>query len=237
MKKLISVFMILCLVLAAVALTPLSAGAASDYYLVGNFNKWKVSSDYRMVANTTQDNKVEYKIYIDLHAGDELKVLSSSNTWYPDGSDNNLRITEDGNYHVYFRPNYDGNSDWHCKVLYAARKGPISNPEPTTAPTSAPTAAPTAAPTDPYIPGTILLGDADHSGTVNVFDASYILKGTTGTAGYPDYSHMSADSEDFKIADVDDSGSVNVFDANLVLRYSAGDTYAALLGIGILVTK
>ena len=78
----------------------------------------------------------------------------------------------------------------------------------------------------------VLLGDVDGSGKVNVFDASYILKGTTGTKGYPDYSKMAADAAELRLADVDGSGKVNVFDAALVLRYTTGDAKAIALGIG-----
>ena len=77
-----------------------------------------------------------------------------------------------------------------------------------------------------------LLGDVDRSGKVNIFDASYILKGTTGTSGYPDYSKLAADSDELRHADVDKNGMVNVFDAALVLRYTTGDANAIALGIG-----
>ena len=77
-----------------------------------------------------------------------------------------------------------------------------------------------------------LLGDVDESGKVNVFDASYILKGTTGTKGYPDYKNMDSSSLDFKRADVDGSGTVNIFDAALVLKHATGDKTVEKYGIG-----
>ena len=82
------------------------------------------------------------------------------------------------------------------------------------------------------LPDVYILGDADDSGTVNVFDASYIQKGLTGTAGYPAYGELPPDAIERVLADVDGNGSVNVFDAALVLRYTAGDDSAQSYGIG-----
>ena len=79
---------------------------------------------------------------------------------------------------------------------------------------------------------TYMLGDVDESGKVNVFDASYILKGTTGTNGYPDYKNMDSASLDFKRADVDGTGSINIFDAAIVLKYATGDKTVTKYGIG-----
>ena len=226
MKKLLSILLSVCLVLAAVVLVPVAAGADSTYYLVGNFNGWSDSADYTLRSNSSFDGAEEYMITLDLHAADELKVKSST-TWYPDG-DNNYRVSEDGRYNIYFRPNYDGGDGWHYNVIYAERTGPASQDKPTESDHSG---------DDPYTPSLILLGDADGNGSVNVYDASYILNGTTGSTGYPVYSTLSAGSDAVKIADVDSSGTVNVFDAALVLRYTTGDSAAIALGIGTKVAK
>ena len=84
---------------------------------------------------------------------------------------------------------------------------------------------------------TYIRGDVDNSGTVNVFDASYILKGTTGTNGYPDYKTMDKSSTDFKRADADGNGTVNVFDAAIVLKHVSGDKSVEKYGIGKTVNE
>ena len=82
---------------------------------------------------------------------------------------------------------------------------------------------------------TALLGDADGSGKVNVFDAAYVQKATTGTKGYPDYKSIDKNSEQFRIADVDKNGAVNIFDAALIQKYTTGDKTAKAYGIGELL--
>ena len=79
---------------------------------------------------------------------------------------------------------------------------------------------------------TILLGDADDSGKVNVFDASYIQKAINGTKGYPDYKSMDKNSPAFRTVDVDNNGAVNIFDASIVLKYTTGDKTVAKYGVG-----
>ena len=91
-------------------------------------------------------------------------------------------------------------------------------------------------PTEPDEPAVDrLLGDVDNSGKVNVFDASYILKGTTGTKGYPDYKNMDKSSIDFLCADVDGTGTINIFDAAIVLKHATGDKSVAKYGIGEII--
>ena len=84
-----------------------------------------------------------------------------------------------------------------------------------------------------YEPGSDrLLGDADDNGAVNVFDASYIQKGLTGTSGYPEYSKMDKSSVDYLAADTDGDGTVNIFDAALIQKYLSGSSSAQSYGIG-----
>ena len=79
---------------------------------------------------------------------------------------------------------------------------------------------------------TYIRGDVDNSGKVNVFDASYILKGTTGTKNYPDYKTMDKSEVAFKCADVDSSGTVNIFEAAIVLKHATGDKSVEKYGVG-----
>ena len=100
-------------------------------------------------------------------------------------------------------------------------------------PTEIPPTEPYYFPTEPHgHDTTILLGDADDSGKVNVFDASYIQKAITGTKGYPDYKTMDKNSPSFRTVDVDNNGAVNIFDASIVLKYTTGDKTVAKYGIG-----
>ena len=77
-----------------------------------------------------------------------------------------------------------------------------------------------------------ILGDADGNGIVNVFDASYVQKGITGTAGYPDYSTMDKSDIAYRAADVDGNGIVNIFDAATIQKFLTGASSAQGLGIG-----
>lgn len=93
------------------------------YYLVGNMNGWAPNEKYKLAANPGAEG--EYMITLYLDADDEFKIVYSENgttatTWYPDGMDNNKEINEEGRYTVYFRPNYNGNDDWHYNCIYAA---------------------------------------------------------------------------------------------------------------------
>ena len=85
-------------------------------------------------------------------------------------------------------------------------------------------------PTESHV--TILLGDADDSGKVNVFDAAYIQKAINGTKGYPDYKSMNKNAPAFRTVDVDNNGAVNIFDASIVLKYTTGDKTVAKYGVG-----
>ena len=77
-----------------------------------------------------------------------------------------------------------------------------------------------------------IMGDADFNLSINVFDASHIQKGLTGTEGYPDYSAIDHDSAEYKVADVDGNGAVNIFDAAIVLKWLVHDSSAMKYPIG-----
>ena len=82
------------------------------YYVAGSMNEWKANANYKLAANPAVDG--EFMGEFTFKANDEFKVImdngSAEYTWYPAGADNNWKITEDGDYKVYFRP--AGNTEW-----------------------------------------------------------------------------------------------------------------------------
>ena len=254
MKKLLSILMAACMILTAVVLVPVCAGAVDgnalptpgtvvDYFLVGDFCGWDPNSENIMTINTESfDTQEEYMITgVALEAGSGIKVFSSNDEWFKPGTDNNLIVPADGYYDVYFRPaGYDEWTYYYITLTKVSDLLPATPDEATPGEATPDEATPDEATPDEATPGeatpdepaTLILGDVDRSGKVNVFDASYILKGTTGTNGYPDYSKLTRGDLEVLLADVDRSGTVNVFDAALVLRFTTGDSAAIALGIG-----
>ena len=94
------------------------------YYLIGSMTDWQVNEDYKFVENPNSTG--EYMLETTLAVGDEFKAVSATgtttNTWYPDGMDNNYIVdaAHSGNVTVYFRPDYTGGDDWHYHCLYIA---------------------------------------------------------------------------------------------------------------------
>ena len=92
------------------------------YYLIGSMTDWQVNEAYKFVENPNATG--EYMLETTLAVGDEFKAVSATgtttNTWYPDGMDNNYVVdaAHSGNVTVYFRPDYTGGSDWHYNCLY-----------------------------------------------------------------------------------------------------------------------
>ena len=118
---LVMVFGLFGSVTAADTEEPQQERGASDFYLVGSMNRWNVNEDYKLTQNTGSST-TEYMITLDLEANAEFKVTNGNKSaWYPDGMDNNYTISEAGNYTVYFRPNYDGETSWHYNCLYAEK--------------------------------------------------------------------------------------------------------------------
>ena len=143
--------------------------------------------------------------------------------------------TDDGGYIISFALTFEG-QEYHMDFMIESKPAEIPA-TPTEEPTEPVTPTEPVIPTEPVTPTEPakepeILGDADGSGTVNVFDVSFILKGVAGAAGYPDYAAIDASSAYFKAADVDCSGTVNVFDAALLVKYTSGDSSAAQYGIG-----
>ena len=102
----------------------------ANYYIVGSMTDWKVVAEdtYKLTLNENAEAGVtEYMKTIDFAAGAEFKVVKvqgTSETWYPDGMDNNYKITNASNYTVYFRPNGDGGEGWHYGYIYAVDNNP-----------------------------------------------------------------------------------------------------------------
>ncbi len=106
--------------------TPEAPQSEPGYYLVGNMTDWTVNSSYKLMQNNAADTE-EYMITgVALSITSQLKVVYSEDgttatVWYPGLGDNygaNGEITADGTYTLYFRPNYNGGSDWFYNVIY-----------------------------------------------------------------------------------------------------------------------
>ena len=102
----------------------------ANYYIVGSMTDWTVKAEdtYKLTLNENAEAGVtEYMKTIDFAAGAEFKVVKvqgETQTWYPDGMDNNYVITNASNYTVYFRPNGDGGEGWHYGYIYAVDNNP-----------------------------------------------------------------------------------------------------------------
>ena len=96
------------------------------YYLVGSFTEWEPLSSYMLSLNQAAETE-EYMIEVRLFAEDEFKVVQVDEagawTWFP-AEGGNYAVSEDlGIVTVYFRPNYDGGSDWFYNCIYVAQGG------------------------------------------------------------------------------------------------------------------
>jgi len=89
-----------------------------EYYLVGSMNGWTINEAYQFAVNPAAEG--EYMLATTLTEGDEIKVTSSKNAWYPDGMDNNYVIdaAHAGDVNVYFRPDGQGGEGWHYGFFY-----------------------------------------------------------------------------------------------------------------------
>ena len=91
------------------------------YYLVGTMNGWAIEAQNELTPNKEVDG--ELMITVDLAADDEIKVVMSTDestvtTWYPEGMDNNYKITESGNYSIFFRPDGQGGDSWYYGYFF-----------------------------------------------------------------------------------------------------------------------
>lgn len=84
------------------------------YYLVGGMTDWGRDNSYQLSLAPAADGKVQYQLnHVALRANAEIKISDSNNNWYPSNYNGNYTVPADGTYTVYFRPNADGDSDWH----------------------------------------------------------------------------------------------------------------------------
>ncbi len=103
----------------------------AGYYLVGSMTGWAIVPEYKMTQTgaETEEYMIETELIRTSSFHSQVKAVYSPDgvtkqTWYPDGFDNNYgdydgELTVSGVYKIYFRPNYDGGSDWHDNCLYA----------------------------------------------------------------------------------------------------------------------
>ena len=109
------------------------------YYLVGLYgsNTDEAQKESKWTDTTRPLTKInvvppaedpnEYKIEgVNLYVNDKVKVMSSTNDYYPGGDATEYIVTVQGVYTIYFRPNGNGNNDWHESFLYLAKTGEIA---------------------------------------------------------------------------------------------------------------
>ena len=114
---------------AAIKAIKITPGTLEKYYVVGTFNGWEPNESYRLVLNEGAST-TEYMYEMALTTSDQfkvVKVVGENKTWYPGEGSNygeNGEITEDANYTIYFRPNYDAGDDWFYHVLYVVKQAP-----------------------------------------------------------------------------------------------------------------
>ena len=122
---------------------PVPVDEDAGYYLVGKVGgqeDW-ASFNYPFVLNAAAGEGIEeYELLseVELKVGDKLKVMSSTNAYYPEGYDTELNIQIAGTYQIYFRP--AGNSSWtqgggYFFLYQVDAPEPEPEPEPVTEPT------------------------------------------------------------------------------------------------------
>ncbi len=93
LSKVISVVLVLTLMLATMMIMPISASAATTYYLRGTFNNWEENSSYIL----TDNGNGTYSITISLEAGvHKYKVARDGWNWSVPSQDATLNLTESG---------------------------------------------------------------------------------------------------------------------------------------------
>jgi|GEM_PF-1650898 len=97
----------------------------TKYYLVGKINgqeKW-TATDYEFKANTEAEGEYLLNDYISLKKDDGVKAMNIKGyAYYPAGNEKELKINEDGEYMIYFRPDGQGGEGWHEGYLYIEKK-------------------------------------------------------------------------------------------------------------------
>lgn len=102
-----------------------------NYYLVGSMTNWAVVAEdaYKFAANAEAEG--EYMLSYTLAEGDQFKVVKvegETQTWYPDGMDNNYVVDAQhaGAATIYFRP-AGGVEGWHYGYIYVDTTNGINN--------------------------------------------------------------------------------------------------------------
>ncbi len=113
------------------SITFAAAAAEPEYYLVGSMTEWAVVADEAHTFAVNPENDAEYMLNFTLAENDAFKVVKvegESQTWYPEGMDNNYTVdgAHAGEKTIYFRPDGQGGEGWHYGVIYVdANKEPV----------------------------------------------------------------------------------------------------------------
>ena len=113
------------------SITFAAAAAEPEYYLVGSMTEWAVVADEAHTFAVNPENDAEYMLNFTLAENDAFKVMKvegESQTWYPEGMDNNYTVdaAHAGEKTIYFRPDGQGGEGWHYGVIYvAANEEPV----------------------------------------------------------------------------------------------------------------
>lgn len=86
-----------------------------DYYLVGSVKGWEAKAENIFTLNAEAGEGIEeYVIETTLEVGEGLKVVSSTDVWYPSGTGNEYVVDQNhaGTTTIYFRP--AGNAEWEA---------------------------------------------------------------------------------------------------------------------------
>ncbi len=96
------------------------------FYMIGSMNDWDIhnlTAEHMFAANP--DNEGEFVLHYTLAEGNEFKVVAVADNalgaWYP-GEAGNFVVdyAHAGEKDIYFRPDYQGGTDWHASCIYVA---------------------------------------------------------------------------------------------------------------------
>ena len=91
-----------------------------EYFMVGSMNDWTIDNVNQLLPSKTEEGL--YELQTTFAADDEFKIVSSTNVWYPGGTDNNYVVGEAGTYTISFRP--EGNVEgWYEGYFNVVKNG------------------------------------------------------------------------------------------------------------------
>lgn len=91
-----------------------------EYFMVGSMNEWTIDNVNQLLPSKTEEGL--YELQTTFAADDEFKIVSSTNVWYPGGTDNNYVVSEAGTYTISFRP--EGNVEgWYEGYFNVVKNG------------------------------------------------------------------------------------------------------------------